>query len=416
MQPTTALAPTPAEAVALIIGPQQTQAIVRRGRDRQIVCVKANVVLSERLGHLHRIEGKYSLSAAGWNVINKLMGVSFPPIQTILGDDGKSHPNPWIETHDNGAIRRVTVLAVGIGYDAMGNRMCHSETIRFDLSAYLQRDLFVKWQGAYDRQQGNRGKPKEWGRLVNRLALGEIKTDRETTRVVHIDGETALVVDLTHPDVHNVYRTHTQKLLFAERNAVTIARSRVLKRFSDVGIPDVKDGTATIPVMGWVSDDREYEDWAKIAESIEAGRPPDDAPRSHDVSEPIDADFETLGESPPEEPPAASEEPDAAPAASPEFEPSPPELDALQGADPPEAQPPAAPGPPQAATLKAKVALIAGIFKAMPVGKQAKWVGEQLRPKFKVDAPADLNRILSKTLLDSVYANITEFNEGGAGF
>jgi hypothetical protein len=106
-----------------------------------------------------------------------------------------------------------------------------------------------------------------------------------------------------------------QRNRFAERIATTIAERNVLKRFIPKTV--VRSERATVPVVGWTSADRDFDQLRDILETANAGKVLIDGVEVDldreeiEVSEPDDVDEATGGEIDGGEPDAIREEPDA---------------------------------------------------------------------------------------------------------
>jgi len=209
-----------------------------------------------------------SITAAGFDRINAFLGVTFihPDSQTI--EDGRVVPNPYSHAPD-GDLVYVRVRCIGIGRNAVGNLVCQDLTVIYNLALYFAQDLYVKWWGRKSGRGGTAVPPKEWGTLYDADAVPQESHSDPFKKTVRCPGGIALVVDLKHPEVVSLYQEHVNRIKFADRNALTIARRNILKKFAAA---QQVDESLTVPVVSWQQMDRDFQDLATMAAQANEGR------------------------------------------------------------------------------------------------------------------------------------------------
>lgn len=247
-------------------GGEPVKAIVKTRRDGQVVSFRTNVPLSEDRGEVYYpFKNQPTITALGYDVLNKFKGVSFIVPETLKSDDGIERPNPYVLYGERGEIIRVTSRQIGIGQIATGSMVAQDVTVVYEVKVYLAQDAWSKWAG---KKYGDNPAPdpKNWGRLEPWGA--PMPTDQGKWHRIDMPNGTTLWVDLTHADVRGLLGEDVNRQKFAQRNALTICRRNVLKRF----VAAVKlDKSLTVPVVGWVQKDRDLQALRKMASEANTG-------------------------------------------------------------------------------------------------------------------------------------------------
>jgi hypothetical protein len=234
---------------------------------------------------------RWVVTALGYDVCNRIVGVSFVAPETLKLDDGSIRPNPsWIRHAKTNELLAIRVRRIGIGRNAQGNLVAEDLTVTYDVSLYLAQDLYSKWTG---RKSDN---TKEWGKLHPNEAIPTLKLNE---KAFPVPGGVTLVVDITHKDVVHIIGEHINRQKFAERNAVTICRRNILKRF----IPVTRlDESKRVPCIGWAQTDRDMGGLARAASEANEGRimydgqPVEVSRAMETVSDPEDIEAAVCGE------------------------------------------------------------------------------------------------------------------------
>ena len=237
-------------------GGEPTMGIVKHSRHGLIRNVLTRIRLrpeADEVWHMNRWnpstrqqEPVYGITAVGYDRLNQHAGVSFVTPETLVDDDGTHKPNPFLARDPKTReILYVRLRLVGIGRNSLGNLMAHDYTLSYDLNTYLSQDLWSKFTGRKSDAV------KDWGRVV---AGGTDPKCEPHEKAYNIPAGVTLVVDLSHKDVLAILSEHISRQKFAERNAATICRRNVLKKF--IGATRL-DRTFTVPVVAWAQADRD---------------------------------------------------------------------------------------------------------------------------------------------------------------
>ena len=309
--------PTPAPKhqtkICIFPGPKRgdpdVQAIVKIGPGGQLRSTMTHVALNEEKGEIFGLPQSYkdqngdwksrvvkSITAAGYDKLNLFAGVSFVAPETVKGDDGADRPNPCIERGANGEVQCVRVRQIGIGRVATGNLVSHDLTVNFDLRTYLIQDIWSKWTGR------KKDPPKAWGIVIQDsepLPADTTKAGRWAKFNTAVSG-VSLFLNLMDKDVLSILGEHINRQKFAERNAVTICRRNILKKFFAAA---KLDASLSVPVVGWMQADRDLRQLAYVAAEAGKGRMIVDGTEeltvereAETVSEPEEVDAALAGE------------------------------------------------------------------------------------------------------------------------
>jgi len=194
------------------------EVFIKRTSTGAIKSVKARIALKEKEGLLAVIKGKAMITAAGYNVMNKIAGVSIVTPDKLTLPDGQIAVNPFpIIDKESGTIDKVWVKKIGIGFSPIGNLVMTSSTLLYDIRMYFIQDLSNKVQNN-----------KSAGRMCMEQTLTE--EEKKKGMFLPIQGKMGIWVDLENKDVLKCLETYIQNKLFAERKAQTIAERNVLKK------------------------------------------------------------------------------------------------------------------------------------------------------------------------------------------
>lgn len=221
---------------------------IKRTENGTIKAVKGNIMLEERKGHIADIQGKAMITAAGYNEMNKIAGVSIITPEKLTLPDGQIVVNPYpIIDRESGTISKVWVKKMAIGYSPIGNIVITSSTLLYDITMYFVQDLVNKVQ--YNKNAG-------------KLCMEQFLTEEEkkTGIFLKIEGSLGVWANIQDKDVIKAMNTYIQNKLFAERKAQTICERNVLKKhpalstvYADAQGPD-KAKLARVPVIGFTHD------------------------------------------------------------------------------------------------------------------------------------------------------------------
>lgn len=230
----------------------QGPALVTAREDGQIVAIKANVELSIQNGGVVEMPGGHAMiTAAGYDLLNQVAGISVIPTRTV-GVPGKGEqPNPYVLYDERMSPRIVYARVAAVGYTPAGNIAVVDQTLHFDLEAYKQRDAMarIKW---YPR----------FGKLCHR---SEIDPKNKGYFMPVLDQDYGIWLDTTAPSkdtrkkcseffcwLENVM----QRQQFADRIAMGFLRRNALRHHPAIGQMRVQleNGKCSIPVMAWRKD------------------------------------------------------------------------------------------------------------------------------------------------------------------
>ena len=246
-------------------------AMVKTGPRGLIRQTMTRVQLREERGEVYRMgmwnpksrqyEKVPILTAAGYDKLNMFGGVSFVCPETVMGDDGTPRPNPYLHRIGDD-IKYVRVRMIAMGRNPQGNLVALDTTLNYDLSTYFAQDLMSKWTSKKSDTT------KAWGKLV---ATGSdaINGVFDNQQAYAMPGGLTLIVDISSKDVLSLIQEHINRQKFAERNAQTIVRRNLLKRFYAAA----KLGERlTVAVVGWPQIDRELRELRDVAMSANSGK------------------------------------------------------------------------------------------------------------------------------------------------
>jgi len=205
-----------------------------------------------------------AITASGYDRCNQFAGVSFVTPPSIQDERGNATGNPYILRKPGGTeIEYVKVRMVGIGRSALGNLIAHDVTLVYNLGTYWAQDLMSKWTRT-GRDSSATG--KKWGNLLPTGSKPDKECDPSVWLGVVMPAGVTLWCDLRDPEVVTCLTEHINRQKFAERNALTICRRNILKRF--IAASKLDPANPVVSIVGWTDADRDMERMAElVAES-----------------------------------------------------------------------------------------------------------------------------------------------------
>jgi hypothetical protein len=202
-----------------------TTALIKRTENGAIKAVRANVKLFQNKGQLAEIEGKVMITAAGYEEMNRVAGVSVLTPDTLRLPD-KDHPvvNPYpIVDPQSGSISKVWVKKMAVGYSPTGNLVITSSTLLYDIQMYFIQDIY---------------KTVRYNKEAGRICMEQTLSDEEKQKgaFFKINEFMGVWIDLSHKDILKNVNTFIQNKLFAERKAQTICERNVLKKHPSLAV------------------------------------------------------------------------------------------------------------------------------------------------------------------------------------
>lgn len=237
---------------------------IRRTSTGAIKAVKGRLKLEEKKGEISFIQSKAMITAAGYNKMNTVAGVSIITPEKLTLPDASVVVNPFpIIDKESGTIDKVWVKKTAIGFSPMGNLVMTSSTLLYDIKMYFIQDLNKKIQ-----------KNKNSGRMCMEPMLTE--DEKKTGMFLKIQGLMGIWANLNDADVLKCMDTYIQNKLFAERKAQTIAERNCLKKHPALAqvYVDTTGGeynhSGYVDVIGY-NHDLTRDDLLKLAQMAEKG-------------------------------------------------------------------------------------------------------------------------------------------------
>jgi len=256
-------------------GGKPTNALVKMTPNGLVRSIHVRVPLSEAKGEVWYLGGydennrwnkkaKAAITAAGYNKLNLVGGVSFATPETLVSEDGKASSNPYFH-RESGELVYVKVRRIGIGRNAAGNLVAIDLTVTYNIRDYFAQDCFAKWSGKKS-DTATAG----WGQIFDAENIpDEVRKDGRR-KLIRCPGGVVLSIDLTQKDAIAVIQEHINRQKFAERNAWTICERNILKKF--YAAAQLRPTDLTVPVVAWQTVDRALEELARIAAESRGGR------------------------------------------------------------------------------------------------------------------------------------------------
>lgn len=243
--------------IRLAAGAMSLVKLTSTGLVRSIV---TNVKL-DRKEHVYSLRGRNCITAAGFNFVNRVLGVTFFQPEMVRGEDGASHGNPLVAYDDAGAATRVVIRCIGIWRNAVGNTVAIDSTLIYDMVAVFAQDALAKWH--WKGNEHNAPVTKDWGELFSTENVpDDVRTDPHK-KCIPTPGGYTLAVKL-EGEVIDLVSEHATRVRFASRNADTVNKRNILKKFLGV---DAVGEDRMICVTSWVQADKD--DFQAIADMVE---------------------------------------------------------------------------------------------------------------------------------------------------
>jgi hypothetical protein len=212
------------------------------------VCVKQQIDLYEKLGHIYKVKNNWKITADGYDLINRVTGVNiFKPDYLIL-PDGKQAGNPYTEKDAYQNINRITTRILGSGYTRTGNLAINDVTVTFDLDKYFRQEIVGLTRIANNPP----------AKICKRSSLNEKELANGLWFVIEPVNEIIVYASLTESYTKKILANKVDREKFAERIAYRLAKRTCLAQHPSIGISGVEvsgpegQGHAVVEVYGWV--------------------------------------------------------------------------------------------------------------------------------------------------------------------
>lgn len=231
----------------------QGPALITAVEDGNIVAVRADVELSIDNGGIKMISGNPTISAAGYDLLNKVAGINLIQPKTVGVPGHGEQPNPFVLYDECMCPRIIYARLSAVGYSPAGNIAVVDQVLHFDLVAYKQRDAMNRIK-RYPR----------FGKIMSRSA---IDPKNQGYFMPVLDKDFGIWLDTGCPceDTKRYGQTEffywldgvMQRQQFADRIAMGFLRRNALKHHPAIGVVNVSldaGGRCLIPVMAWRKD------------------------------------------------------------------------------------------------------------------------------------------------------------------
>jgi len=217
--------------------------IVEGGQERRAFKAKVELSYPDQFCFISK---KPMICAPGLEKANQYAGIEIYKPQKLIANGGAEVMNPYYTTDENGLITGITMRGIGIGYSPLGNLAAIDQTIMINMSTVLLQELQAKLKyspsiaalghrdrrpaqfkanfTAYDEQARKR--------VVKKTEM--IATD-DTWLYIPVFGLTGYWLDVSAPDVLEIFDGYIQKQRFIERTANTILRRQILSQHPAIG-------------------------------------------------------------------------------------------------------------------------------------------------------------------------------------
>lgn len=192
------------------------------------------------------ISKKPMICAPGLEKANQYAGIEIFKPQKLVANGGQEVMNPYYTMDNNGMVSSIAMRGIGIGYGPLGSLAAVDQTIIINMSTVLLQELQAKLKnnptiavlGLKDRRP-NEFKASIMGydererrRVVKKT---EIVTTDDTWVFIPVFGLTGYWLNVTAPDILDVFDGYIQKQRFIERTANTILRRQILSLHPAIG-------------------------------------------------------------------------------------------------------------------------------------------------------------------------------------
>ncbi|MEN6550192.1 MAG: hypothetical protein ABFE07_29460 [Armatimonadia bacterium] len=231
----------------------QGPALVTAAEDGNIVAIRADVELSLDNGGIKLINGNPTISASGYNLLNKVAGINLIQPKTVGVPGHGEQPNPFVLYDERMCPRIIYARLSAVGYSPAGNIAVVDQTLHFDLEIYKQQDAMNRIK-RYSR----------FGKICQR---SEIDPKKPGYFMPVLDKDFGIWLDTSCPceDRKKTGQTEffywlagvMQRQQFADRIAMGFLRRNALKHHPAIGVANVSldgGGKCLVPVMAWRKD------------------------------------------------------------------------------------------------------------------------------------------------------------------
>ena len=192
------------------------------------------------------ISKKPMICAPGLEKANQYAGIEIFKPQKLVANGGQEVMNPYYTMDNNGMVSSIAMRGIGIGYGPLGSLAAVDQTIIINMSTVLLQELQAKLKnnptiavlGLKDRRP-NEFKASIMGydererrRVVKKT---EMVTTDDTWVFIPVFGLTGYWLNVTAPDILDVFDGYIQKQRFIERTANTILRRQILSLHPAIG-------------------------------------------------------------------------------------------------------------------------------------------------------------------------------------
>lgn len=212
------------------------------------VATKRYLKEAEKL--IYKVPGSddYAITAAGYNDLNKIAGLSILTPKYLELPDGSKVINPYLITDkESGTLEKVWVKKVVAGYSPTGNFVVTTSTLFYDARMYYIQDLFNKIISN-----------KNAGRVCTYNTLAD--EEKASELFLRFQGNLGIYPNMDNMDILKATKTFVNNKQFAERKAVTICTRNAMKihpALSNVIVSTtgpIGSKVAKVQVIGWTSD------------------------------------------------------------------------------------------------------------------------------------------------------------------
>jgi len=214
--------------------------------------VRAQITLFERLGHINKIKDTYSVSIAGYRLLNTVASVSIATPQAVIVD-GVAQPNPYIERNkETKLVETVHVRKIGIGLSLLGNVVIVDKTLCYNIKTYFLQSIQAKMKKVLWENNKRTDKPAH----PNAARLGEARIrPKDAGDWIFFDVEPPLGiwVNYSDPAILDCLEEHTQRQRFGDRIAQTIVERNILKDHPAIAVSTVVPKTFQNETVAYVT-------------------------------------------------------------------------------------------------------------------------------------------------------------------
>lgn len=240
--------------------------LVRAAPNGFVKAIRTELVLSRQAGHVYELRSEVNITAAGYDYINQVLGVTLFTPETTTGEDGQPHCNPYVIRDEHDVIKRIKIQVIGFARNAVGNWMGIASTLYYDLEPCFAQDVLKKWRP-------KAGVTRDWGVLYSAENVPEEVKKDPHKKCIKIPGGYVLACEF-RGEFLDVVSEHSHRVRFATRIAETIVKRRILTSFIGRRKPTInKDRSLTVSVTSWQQADREHiEELVKQVQSVRSGQ------------------------------------------------------------------------------------------------------------------------------------------------